>query len=64
LNRDFLTEDKRRCKLLGLLPERLPFLWTIDAIQANAFRLPTVQDFEGVAVEDAGNGTDELPCKD
>jgi hypothetical protein len=46
--------------MLRLLAVGLVFLWAIDAVEANAFRVVIVQDFNGVAVEDADDGAGEI----
>ena len=45
--------------MLGSLAVGLPFLWAVDAVQANTFSVVIVQDFDGVAVEDGGDGASE-----
>jgi hypothetical protein len=34
----------------------LPFLWTVDAVKADTFRVVVVQDFDGVTVLDGDDG--------
>jgi hypothetical protein len=49
-----------KCHMLGSLAVGLAFLWAIDAAEANTLGVLLVQDFEGVAVEDGGDGAGEL----
>ena len=42
--------------MLGSLAECLTFLGAVDAIEADAYRVLVVQDFDRVAVEDDDNG--------
>lgn len=55
-----LPEGEGRGRLLRSLAEGLLFLRTIDAAEADAFRVLVVQDFEGVAVEDGDDGAGEV----
>jgi hypothetical protein len=41
----------------------LAFLWAVDAVKADAFRVLVLQDFEGVAVEDGDDGVGEVLCE-
>lgn len=38
----------------------MALLRAVDPVEADAFRVVVVQDFEGVAVEDGGDGADEV----
>jgi hypothetical protein len=38
----------------------LAFLWTVNAVETDAFRVLVVQDFESVAVEDGDDGAGEV----
>ena len=60
LERDFLAKDQVRCSLLRFLAIGLAFLRAVDAAEADAFRVVVVQDFDGVAVEDAGGLSQEI----
>lgn len=46
-----------RCSLLRSRPVILTFLRTVDAVEAYAFGVVVVQEFDGVAVEDGDDGT-------
>lgn len=48
--------------MLGSLAVGLTFLWAIDANKADAFSFTIVQDFDGVAVDDGDDLSDELRC--
>lgn len=50
LKRDLFPKGEVRSSLLGVVAERLPLLWTIDAVETDAFSMVTVQDLDGVAV--------------
>jgi hypothetical protein len=56
LERDFFSKGEGRGRVLGVVAVGLAFLWAVDAVEADAFRLLVVQDFEGVAVEDGDDG--------
>jgi hypothetical protein len=55
LNSHVLAEEERGSGLLGLLPESLPLLRAIDAIQPDAFWFFVVEHFNGIAVQDSNN---------
>ena len=46
--------------MLGLLAVCLAFLRAVDTAEADTFRVPVVQDFESVAVEDANDWAGEV----
>jgi hypothetical protein len=52
LEDDFFPKHHRGRSLLGLMTVRLALLGAVDAVQADAFRVLVVEDFEGIAVED------------
>lgn len=52
LNRDFFAKGEVRGGVLGSRAVSLAFLRAVDAAEADAFSMVTVQDFDGVAVED------------
>ena len=43
--------------MLGSLAVGLPFLWAVDAVQADTFRVLVVEYFDGVAIEDFDQGS-------
>lgn len=51
MNGDLLTKAQARGGLFRPLAERLLLFGTIDAGKANSFRLPGMQDFDGVTIE-------------
>ena len=56
LNGNVLPEGEVRGGVLGALAVGLAFLWTVDATEADVFRVLIVQNFDGVAVEDGDDG--------
>jgi hypothetical protein len=38
-------------ELFCLVPERLPFLWSIDPVEADSFGSPIMENFHGIAVQ-------------
>jgi hypothetical protein len=46
-----------------VLPDSLVSLGAVDAVEANAFGLVVVQDFESIAVENGHGGTGEVSCE-
>ncbi|MEO6544815.1 MAG: hypothetical protein ABIP05_12310 [Nitrospiraceae bacterium] len=46
--------------MLSFLPVRLAFLRAVDTAEPDAFRVLVVEDFDGVAVEDANGGPGEV----
>jgi len=54
LDRDLLPKGEVRGGALGIVPERLALLRTVDAAEADTFSFVVVQDFEGVAIEEGG----------
>ena len=55
LGGDFFPEGEVSGGVLGVVAVSLAFLWTVDAAETDTLRVLVVQDFEGVAVEDANN---------
>jgi hypothetical protein len=53
---NYRTKGEARGGLLRTLAERLAFFWAVDAAEADAFSMVAVQDFDGVAVNDANDG--------
>ncbi len=60
LKRDFLPKDKCRGGLLRSLAVGLAFLWAVDAVEADAFRVLVMKDFDSVAVKDGDDGAGEV----
>ena len=52
LEHDFFPKDQAWRSLLRSVAVGLAFLWTVDATEADTFRMGVVQDFDGVAVEE------------
>jgi hypothetical protein len=50
LQDDVLAEDQRRSGLLRSLAVSLAFLWTVDAAEADTFRVLVLQDLDRLAV--------------
>ena len=46
--------------MLGVVAVGLALFWTVDAAEADAFRVVVVQDFELVAVEDGDDRAGEI----
>jgi|GWRWMinimDraft_8_1066016.scaffolds.fasta_scaffold84941_2 hypothetical protein len=46
-----------------MLAERLAFLGAVDATEADTFSMVAVQEFEGVAVDQAHNSSGEVGSK-
>jgi hypothetical protein len=51
-------------ELLGTLPERLPFLWAINAIEPNLFGFAIVENGNRIAVRDADDAAREVSSKE
>ena len=49
-----------RGSLFRPFTECLALFWTVDAAEADTFRVLVVQDFDGVAVEDGNDGAGEV----
>jgi len=63
LDGDFFSKGEFRCSLLGSLAVGLALFWTVDAVEADTFRVVIVQDFERVAVKDGDDGAGEVRCE-
>jgi hypothetical protein len=50
--------------LLGLLAVSLAFLWAVDAAEADAFKMVTVQYFDAVAVDNGDDGAGGVSCSE
>lgn len=48
LERDFLSKDQCRRSLFGSLAVGLAILRAVDAMEADAFRSPTMQDLDSI----------------
>jgi len=50
MHRDLPAEGELGCRLLGSIAVSLALLRAVDAVEADAFRVLVVEDFDGVAV--------------
>jgi hypothetical protein len=58
LERDLFSEDQLCGGVLGVAAVGLALLRTVDAGEANAFRVGVVENFDDIAVEDR----DDISC--
>jgi hypothetical protein len=60
LDCDFFAKGEVRGRLLGSLAVGLAFLRAVDPTETDTFMALVVQNFDGVAVEDADDGAGEV----
>jgi hypothetical protein len=62
VQRHFLAKDEFRGRVLGSLALGVILVRTVDAVEANAFNVGVVQDFDGIPVDHADSLAGELRC--